>query len=192
MRHFRMTCLFALASAALVSAMSSCSRHSDPAVMEPQPERQAGLPPVDEEPDDGTVPAEVDPKKWVQIKIDTHRAAQGAEPAIGKQGEQKYAVDPAVPKVAQAQRKGVKPAVPMVQPAAAAIPPAVDFSLVHEAPTDVAVLVIRPAQILANPKLIELSKHLKAMGMEYNPTRALEQSGQVACSPNHDPCGMRV
>lgn len=187
-----MTCLFALASAVLVAAMSSCSPPSDPAVMEQPSVRQEGLPRVDVEPADGYVPVEVDTLKWVQGKIDAHKAAQGEEPGIGKQGDPKNAVDSAVPKAAPAQRKGVKPAVSMVQPAAAAIPPAVDFSLVHMAPTDVAVLVIRPAQILANPKRIELSKHLKAMGMEYNPTRALEQSGQGSLEHGLDRSGGTV
>ncbi len=43
---------------------------------------------------------------------------------------------------------------------AAVVPPAVDYSLVHVAPTDVAILVIRPAQILENPRIAE---HLKQM-----------------------------
>ncbi len=65
----------------------------------------------------------------------------------------------------------------MADAAVAAIPPADDYSLVHVAPTDVAVLVIHTAQILANLKMIELSQHLKVTGKQYDPTRALKQSG---------------
>ncbi len=47
---------------------------------------------------------------------------------------------------------------------AAAVPPAVDYSLVHVAPTDVAVLVIRPAQILENPRIAEQIKQMELLG----------------------------
>ena len=174
MRHFRMTGRFALVSAALVAAMTSCSRPIDPNVMEPPPVRQEELPRVDVEPAGGNERVEVDPQKWIRGKIDAHKASQLAEPGIGKPGEPKPAVGNNVPVVAPAPPKERKPPVP----------PAVDYSLVHVAPTDVAVLVIRPAQILANPKLIDLSKHLKATGREYDLTRQLEQSGQGSLEYN--------
>ena len=55
-----------------------------------------------------------------------------------------------------------EPLVPIA--AAAAVPPAVDYSLVHVAPTDVAVLVIRPAQILENPRISEHLKQMELLG----------------------------
>jgi Protein of unknown function (DUF1559) len=176
MRHFRMTGRLALVSVALVATLTSCSRPSDPEVMEPPPVQQAELPPVGVEPDDGYVPVEVDSKKWIQSKIDAHKASQPAEPGIGKPGEQKPAIGHDVPIAPPAKPPGRKPPVPMRNAAAAAVPSAVDYSLVHVAPIDVAVLVIRPVQILENPKLIELSTHLKAMGREYDPTRAWKLS----------------
>lgn len=105
MRHYRLTCLFALVSVALVATMSSCSRPSDPAVAEHPPVRQVELPPVRMEPAEENEPVKENLQESLLGVIGAQKPLLREEPRIGKQGEPKKAVDKAEPKAAPPSRK---------------------------------------------------------------------------------------